>query len=310
MPLTSRAQVAAVKQAVNALVDRFLDYVMLERGLCENTRKAYASDLQSFARYLEARGLRSVNNLQRKDILDFLTMERDRGLSVNSVSRRLVAIKVFFAYLQQEGMLDRNVTQAMDSPKLWKVLPGTLSVREVEKLLQAPVGEGRIALRDMALLELMYASGLRVSECAGLKLDDVHLDDGYLRCFGKGSKVRIVPFGEQARGRLQTYLGQGRPAFVKDPSERHFFLTYRGRAFSRKGIWKMVQAYARKAGIAKTVHPHTLRHSFASHLLANGAPLRVIQEMLGHSDIATTQIYTHVDQGRLRAVHARFHPRA
>jgi len=295
---------------VNALIDRFLDYVMLERGLSENTRLAYLADLQGFARFLEQQGVRSFNDVKRKDILDYLTAEKDRGLSVNSISRRLVAIKVFYGYLQQEGLLDRNVTRAMDSPKLWKILPGTLSLREVEKLLGAPEGEDRIARRDTALLELMYASGLRVSEAAGLTIEDLHMDEGYLRCFGKGRKVRIVPFGEKARGRVQSYLAQGRPAFVKDPAERHLFLTYRGRRFSRKGIWKLVQNYARKAGIAKAVHPHTLRHSFASHLLANGAPLRVIQEMLGHADIASTQIYTHIDQGRLRAVHAQFHPRA
>ena len=283
---------------------------MLERGLSENTRQAYLADLLSFAQFLGARGIRGFSGVQRRDILDYLTAEKDRGLSMNSISRRLVTIKVLFGYLQQEGLLDRNVAQAMDSPKLWKVLPGTLSMREVDKLLAAPAGEGRIALRDMALLELMYASGLRVSEAAALKLDDMHMEEGYLRCFGKGSKVRIVPFGEKARERVRIYLAQGRPAFVKDPAERHLFLTYRGRKFTRKGIWKLVQAYARKAGISRTVYPHTLRHSFASHLLANGAPLRVIQEMLGHADIATTQIYTHVDQGRLRAVHAQFHPRA
>ena len=202
-------------------------------------------------------------------------------------------------------------------------------VKEVERLLEAPAGNDRVSLRDKALLELLYATGLRVSEIAGLRLTDVHQEEGYLRCSGKGNKVRVVPFGEQARQHLRRYLSEGRVAFPAAggraarpgrgtavpatdtaAADGAVFLTYRGRPFSRKGIWKLIRHYARRAAIGKRVSPHTLRHSFASHLLANGAPLRVIQEMLGHADIATTQVYTHVDQGRLRAVHARYHPRA
>jgi integrase/recombinase XerD len=295
---------------LNTLVDQFLSSITLERGLSENTRKAYLADLQGFVAYLNRVGIRSFNEVRRPDVLAFLTAEKDRGLAVNSLSRRLVAIKVFFRFLQQEGMLDRNVTEVMESPKLWKILPGLLSVREVERLLEAPAGDTHIGVRDLALLEVMYATGLRVSEVAGLKLEDLHFDQGYLRCTGKGSKVRLVPFGGKARDRLQRYLADARGRFLKNPAERHVFLTRRGQAFSRKGIWKSIRRYALTAGIRGNVHPHTLRHSFASHLLANGAPLRVIQEMLGHADIATTQVYTHVDQGRLRAVHARFHPRA
>jgi integrase/recombinase XerD len=197
----------------------------------------------------------------------------------------------------------------MDSPRLWKVLPGVLSMKEVDRLLASPVGDGRLQLRDRALLELMYASGLRVSEAAGLKLDDLHFDAGYLRCAGKGGKVRVVPFGEKARLVLEKYLEDARPLFAREGTGREVFLTYRGAGFTRKGIWKLIKHHARRAGIGKSVSPHTLRHSFASHLLANGAPLRVIQEMLGHADIATTQVYTHVDHGRLRAVHAKYHPR-
>ena len=295
---------------MNALVDQFLNCITLERGLSENTRKAYLADLQSFASFLDKRKISSFSTVDRRQILEYLTLEKERGLAVNSISRRLVAIKVFFRFLQQEGLLDRNVTEVMDSPKLWKILPGVLSMREVERLLAAPAADSRVGPRDAALLEVMYAAGLRVSETAGLKLEDLHFDQGYIRCLGKGNKVRLVPFGNTARGRLQEYLAAGRGRFLKDPAERHVFLTYRGKAFSRKGIWKLIRRYAVLAGISKNVHPHTLRHSFASHLLANGAPLRVIQEMLGHADIATTQVYTHVDQGRLRAVHARYHPRA
>jgi integrase/recombinase XerD len=202
----------------------------------------------------------------------------------------------------------------MDSPKLWRILPGVLSLKEVDRLLSAPEGDGRIALRDRALLELLYSTGLRVSEAAGLKLEDIHFDAGYVRCVGKGNKTRIVPFGTEARKHLERYLEEARPRFLKGghgtDTNRHVFLTYRRQAFTRKGIWKLIKQYALRSGIQKTVSPHTLRHSFASHLLANGAPLRIIQEMLGHADIATTQVYTHVDEGRLRSIHAQYHPRA
>ncbi|MBN1557633.1 MAG: site-specific tyrosine recombinase XerD [Lentisphaerae bacterium] len=296
---------------MNALVGQFLDYVSLERGLSGNTREAYRADLESFAGYLAAHGLSSFNAVTRTHILDYLTREKDRGLSVRSLSRRLVAVRVFFRYLQQEGLLDTDATEAMDSPRLWKTLPGWLSLREVERLLAAPAGDGRLAVRDRAVLELMYASGLRVSEAADLRLNDIHFEDGYLRARGKGQRVRVVPFGSRAAGALRRYVEEARPAFLRPgrPASASLFLTYRGKPFSRQGLWKLVKGYARRAGIEKPVSPHTLRHSFASHLLANGAPLRVIQEMLGHADIATTQIYTHVDQGRLRAIHARYHPR-
>jgi len=295
---------------VNALIEQFLDYVSLERGLSKNTRSAYRSDLVSFASFLNRRKVRSFNAVTRKHILDYLVSEKDRGLGVRSISRRLVAIKIFFAYLLQEGMLARNVTTAMDSPRLWKILPGVLSQKEVERMLASPQGDSRYAVRDRALLELMYATGLRVSEAAELAVEDIHFDSGYLRCTGKGNKTRIVPFGDKARAGLRRYLEAARPLFTGEKPVREVFVTARGAKFSRKGIWKMVRKYATASGIDKPVSPHTLRHSFASHLLANGAPLRVIQEMLGHADIATTQVYTHVDSGRLRSVHARFHPRA
>jgi len=295
---------------VNVLVEQFLDYVALERGLSANTREAYGRDLSGFVAFLGKRRVDSFNAVSRRHVMDYLMSERERGLSVNSISRRLVAIKVLFRYLQQEGLLGRNVTEVMESPRLWRILPGVLSLREVERLLSAPAGGDRIAVRDRAMLELLYATGLRVSELAALTLEDIHFDEGYLRCYGKGRKVRVVPMGEKAQSELKTYLSDGRSRFANDKSDRSIFLTYRGTRFTRKGIWKLIRNYAARAGIGKPVSPHTLRHSFASHLLANGAPLRVIQEMLGHADIATTQVYTHVDQGRLQAIHAQYHPRA
>ncbi|MDE0838295.1 MAG: site-specific tyrosine recombinase XerD [Kiritimatiellae bacterium] len=295
---------------MHVLVSQFLDYVALERGLSPNTQSAYASDLERFTAYLGQQGIDTFNATTRKHVLNFMLAERERGLSVNSLSRRLVAIKVFFRYLQREGLLDTNVTDAMDSPRLWKLLPGVLSQDEVDRLITAPKGDDRQALRDRAMMELMYASGLRVSELAQLQIGDLHLESDYLKCLGKGNKVRIVPFGESSKTCIVRYLNEARPLYVKSVNDDSVFLTYRGRGFSRKGIWDFIKRYAALAGIEKPVSPHTLRHSFASHLLANGAPLRVIQEMLGHADIATTQIYTHVDQGRLQSIHKQFHPRS
>jgi len=294
---------------VNALVEMFLEYVSLERGLSERTRLAYAADLQSFIQALAARGVNAVHDVTRDHVVDYLLAERERGLSVNSVSRRLVAIKVFFAFLQREGLLAKNVTAVMESPRLWKVLPGFLRPREVERLLQAAEGDDTLSIRNRAVLELFYATGMRVQEMCDLQLDDVHADEHYIRCTGKGNKTRVVPFGRMSQEYLERYLLQARSHFeVRGPS-RAVFLTVRGTPFSRKRLWQIVKESALKAGIDKNVYPHTLRHSFASHMLANGAPLRVIQEMLGHADIATTQVYTHVDQQRLRSVHHQFHPR-
>ncbi len=297
-------------QTLNSIIELFLDHVVLERGLSDKTREAYAADLMSFDSFLRKNKIVTFNAVSREHITDYLMSEKERGLSVNSISRRLVVIKVFFAFMQREGLLDKNITEVMDSPQLWKVLPTVLSTKEVTRLLTTPQGEDRYAVRDRALLELMYACGLRVTEACEIKLDDIHFDDMYLRSLGKGGKVRVIPFGEEAAVSLKRYLSEGRPAFTREKSPRQIFLTYRGKKFSRKGLWKLVKDYARRAGINKTVSPHTLRHSFATHLLANGAPLRVIQEMLGHADIVTTQVYTHVDQGRLRSVHQKYHPRA
>lgn len=295
---------------MQALVDQFLDHIQLERGLSRNTRLAYGSDLRQFARFLQARKVPTFNSVSRKHILDFLMDRKEQGLRSNSISRMFVSIKVFFRFLNEESFLDNNITEAMDSPKLWKILPDTLSLKEVERLLAAPSGKTPFAIRDRALLEMFYATGLRVSELCDLSLDDIHFDAGYLRCTGKGQKERVVPFSDTAGRSLSDYLKEARPFFCRNPAERTVLLTRRGKKFSRKGVWKLIKIYSRKAGITKRVSPHTLRHSFASHLLQNGAPLRVIQEMLGHSDIATTQIYTHVDQSRLKSIHERYHPRS
>lgn len=296
---------------MHVLVEQFLDYVSLERGLSPRTREAYGNDLKRFTDYLGKQGVNSINNLRRENVLNFLLAEKKTGLIASSLARRLVAVRVFLRYLQNEGMLTQNVTDVMDSPKLWKNLPSTLTQREVENLLHAPDAEKKNGLRDVALLETLYGAGLRVSELCGLKLSDLHFDGGYIRCVGKGNKERIVPLGKSAASAVGRYIEEVRPAFARDnPEEQHVFLTARGAAISRKTVWQLIRKHSLKAALGKKVSPHTLRHSFATHLLANDAPLRVIQEMLGHADIATTQIYTHVDPARLKGIHAKFHPRA
>lgn len=293
-----------------ALVEQFLDHVSFEQGLSPKTREAYGNDLADFSRFAQSAGVHSPREVTRKLLVAYLEHEQDRGLAMSSISRRLVAIKVFFRFLASEGMIDKNITAVMESPRLWKVLPGTLSIKEVEALLTAIAGNDDQTIRDRAMMELLYASGLRVSELVGLTLEDLHLDSGYLRCTGKGNKMRVVPVGGKAKAALERYLAEVRPKLAKNPAVRQVFLTRRGAAFSRKTIWVQIRQFAKRSGITKKVSPHTMRHSFATHLLANGAPLRMIQEMLGHADIATTQIYTHVDQNRLKSIHQQFHPRA
>lgn len=295
---------------MHALLDSFLDYVSLERGLSKNTRAAYADDIRRFIDRLSEQGVTSVNDVTRKQILDHLMAEKARGLGANSLSRHLVSLKVFFRWLAQEGLLSVNVAETMESPKVWKMLPGVLTPKEIDRLFAAPNLKTPIGLRDRAILELFYASGLRVSEMTSLQLSDLHFDEKFLRCVGKGRKERVVPVAGTAIKWVERYLKEVRPQLTPGDHERTVFLSGRHQPLSRKTVWAMIKKYARDAGITKTIYPHTLRHSFASHLLANGAELRIIQEMLGHADIATTQIYTHVDPDRLKGVHRQFHPRA
>lgn len=294
------------------LLDQFMDHLILERGLSENTRLAYGHDLTEFLDYQQRRGRSGIQEVQRRDILDFLMEGKNKGLAAASLARRLVAIKVFFRHLAMEGMLAVNVADALDSPRLWKLLPPTLSLEEVDRLLGAPDAGKVQGQRDRAILELFYATGLRVSELAALALESLHFDAEYVRCVGKGDKERVVPVGGRALAAVQAWLSEGRPVYARRAAagERAVFLSRRGRPLTRNGLWRQIRGYARQAGIRKEVSPHMLRHSFATHLLANGASLRTIQEMLGHADISTTQIYTHVDTGRLQQVHHRYHPRA
>jgi integrase/recombinase XerD len=290
-------------------IDQFLDYLSLERGLAKNTLVSYARDLNNFTTYLKKKHITSFNNVKRSDITDFMLFQKDRGLSSNSIARGLAAMKVLFRFLVREGFLKTDIASIIDTPKLWKHLPEALSVDEVEKLLKAPKAKNWIGIRDRACLELMYATGLRVSELVNLNVLDVNFELGVIKCLGKGSKERIVPLGNTAKAALKRYLDKVRPKLLKSRSDNGLFLTRLGRKMSRQMLWKIIKGYAKRTRIDKAIKPHILRHSFATHLLERGADLRVVQEMLGHSNISTTQIYTHINKERLKSIHKKFHPR-
>lgn len=294
---------------MKALLDEFINYLSVERGLSKNTISSYRTDLLSFLNYLESKGFSSADKIKRDDITNYLLNLKDKGLSGNSVSRALVSIKMFYRFLVQEHFIKDNVAGVLESPKLIRPLPNVLNVPEVEKLLTAPDTRDWMGIRDKAALELMYATGMRVSEMVDLPTSTLNLDVGFIKCRGKGDKERMVPIGSQAKNAILRYLEKTRPLLLKNRSDNHLFLTRLGKRVSRQSFWKMIKKYAKKARIKKDITPHTLRHSFATHLLEHGADLRVVQEMLGHSDIATTQIYTHINKERLKSIHKQFHPR-
>jgi len=295
--------------SVNVLIERFLSQLWAEAHLADNTLAAYRRDLESLAAFCETNTV-TLRHISPRDIQSFLmTLRQGQQLAVSSVARRLVAVKLFCRFCFQNGYLDRDVAALIETPKKWSHLPTVLNERQIDALLALPDEGDLLATRDRAILELFYATGLRVSELVGLAMNDLHLDMGYLRCIGKGRKERVVPIGSQAVQVLKDYLGNLRPELVDGRSTDRVFLSRTGRALDRSNCWRMVVKYARRLGVAGKLSPHTLRHSFATHLLAGGADLRVVQEMLGHADIATTQIYTHVDSSRLKAVHQKFHPR-
>ncbi len=287
----------------------FLDGLSAEKGLSKNTRLSYGRDLRNYIEFLKKRKVDSVKKITRREIMDFLLAERDRGLEPASVGRALVAIRMFHRFLVDENEVKENVTDALESPKLWKHLPEVLSADEVSRLLQAPDSRKLDGLRDLALLELLYASGLRASEASTIKLSQLDLENGMLRVVGKGSKERAVPVGRKAREVLGRYLKRTRAEWGKKGQSEALFLSRLGRPLSRQSVWAVLKKHAEASGIKKEVYPHILRHSFATHLLEGSADLRVVQELLGHADIVTTQIYTHVDKSRLKGIHKQFHPR-
>jgi len=250
----------------------------------------------------------TLSRTSKNEIINFMLYQKDKGLTANSIARRLAAIKVFYRFLVRERILNSDPTSLIDSPKLWKKVPDTLSLNEVDALLNQPNLRDKQGIRDRAILETLYATGMRVSEAVNLKMDNLNLGVGFLRCIGKGNKERVIPLGRKAIISLKRYLEFSRPKFLKKESE-FLFLNRFGSKISRQSFWKLIKKYSKEARIKKPMRPHILRHSFATHLLERGADLRSVQEMLGHSNISTTQIYTHINKDRLKTIHKMFHPR-
>jgi integrase/recombinase XerD len=294
-----------------ALVESFLNYLIVECGLSDNTIRGYKGDLRNFSNYLQYEGIKQFQDLRAKMIVNFIEKEKQRRLSENSISRSLVTIKMLYKYMIMEGKISVNPMSSVNALKLRKHLPEVLHYNAVEEILRAPDCNDKLGIRDKAILELMYATGVRVSEVASIKVSWINFDYGYIRCQGKGSKQRIVPMGAEASKSIRRYLQEVRPFLVKiEGDEPLLFLSRTGKMLRRENIWSIVKKYAIKAGIRSNISPHTLRHSFATHLLEGGADLRSVQEMLGHSNISTTQIYTHIDRKYLKSIHQKFHPRA
>lgn len=289
------------------LLKTFVSYLTVEKGLAFNSVSAYEKDLVKYVSFLKAGGFSDLKDVKRSDITDFLLGEKNRGLEAASISRCLVSIKLFHRFLVAEKILEIDVSSVIETPKLWKRLPHFLNHDEVERILKAANLKNRHGFRDRALLQCLYSTGMRVSEICGLTLSDMSNDLSYVKCLGKGNKERVIPMGSHARDICREYLEKTRPKF-KAKSD-HFFIGKRGKALTRSYIGQMVRHYALKAGISKPITPHTFRHSFATHVLEGGADLRVVQELLGHADISTTQIYTHISKDRLKSEHSRFHPR-
>jgi len=291
------------------LIPRFLDFIALEEGLSRLTQNAYEKDLTRFAEYADVKGAKAPLDVTARMLREYVYHLKDLGLSPASIRRNVSAIRTYFRFLTGDGIVVRDPSERLETPKRWRELPDVLSVDEVKRLIAAPTLDDTMVFRDRALLELAYGAGLRVSEWISLTVRDLLFEEGLVRVFGKGNKERLVPIGRSAIGAAAVYLRELRPKLEKGEGKGILFLNARGRPLTRMGAWKILRGYVEKAEITKHVTPHTLRHSFATHLLEGGADLRAVQEMLGHVDISTTQIYTHVDREYLRQVHRSYHPR-
>jgi len=299
----------AERRARAFLLPRFADYIALEQGLSLRTQEAYRRDLERLAQYADAKGVGGPLDITARVLREFVYHLKDLGLSPASIRRNVSAVRTYFKFLTGDGLVVRDPSERLETPKRWRTLPDVLTVEEVQRLLASPSLDDSLVFRDRALLELAYGAGLRVSEWITLGVRDLQLEEGLVRVFGKGSKERLVPIGRSAIGAVAVYLRELRPRLEKGEGKGVLFLNARGRPLTRMGAWKILRGHVERAGITKHVSPHTLRHSFATHLLEGGADLRAVQEMLGHVDIATTQIYTHVDREYLRQVHRSYHPR-
>ncbi|MBO1101517.1 site-specific tyrosine recombinase XerD [Enterococcus hirae] len=295
---------------MNEEINDYLHYLTIERGLSLNTRKSYERDLLQYLHYLEDEQITSWQDVDRYVVINYLEKMHDEKKASATVTRMITSLRRFHQFLRQERLTDHDPMQHIDTPKKVQKLPSTLSLTEVERLIETPDTTKNLGIRDRAILEVMYATGMRVSELVGLKLSDLHLSLGLVQTLGKGDKERIIPLGDYAIQWLERYLDEARPLLVANPSETHVFVNHHGTGLSRQGIWKNLKQLVREAGINKEVTPHTLRHSFATHLLENGADLRTVQELLGHADISTTQIYTHITKKRMTDVYKQHFPRA
>jgi len=299
----------SAKRAPAQVLFRYFDFLSVEKGLTLNTIESYKNDLIKFFQYLLSENLDWMN-LNRRQIDSYLTWAQNEGVSVATISRYISSIRSFYKFTLNEKILALNPVEDIELPRKPKKLPDFLTSEEVDRLLATPDKSTHIGLRDAAMLELLYATGERVSEIINLHMEDIDLDEGYLLCSGKGGKQRLIPFGEQAAELLSLYISNSRLHFIKGPPSPYLFISNRGKPLSRKTFWKMIKTYRLKSSIEKNFSPHTLRHSFATHLLERGADLRSVQMLLGHSDISTTQIYTHINQTRMKSVYDKYHPRA
>lgn len=286
----------------------FLNYIAVEKGLSKNSLDAYKRDIEGFISFLKKKGYRDLE-VKRPALIRYLSELRERDLAISSIARKTSALRTFYRFLILEGLVRADPTADLQIPKGWLRLPRTLTLTEVETLLRQPGENSTRGIRDSAMLELLYAAGLRVSELVKVRLAEINLDVGYIVTLGKGSKQRVIPISDIAVDKIKKYLREARPPLLKGKASPYLFVTSSGREMTRQGFWKKLKAYARSAGIKGSISPHILRHSFASHLLEGGADLRSVQMMLGHADISTTQIYTHVSRERLKKVHQEHHPR-
>jgi integrase/recombinase XerD len=291
-------------------LERFQEYLALEAGNSGNTVTNYLRDITRLAGYAVSQRLKTPQQLSAAQLREFIYSLKDLGLAPTTIRRQISAIRTYFKFLVGEGLATRDPSERVESPKKWRTLPAVLTVAEMDRLLAAPNTDEPLAIRDRALIEFAYATGVRVSELVSLKLPDIMFGQGIARVFGKGSKERVVPVGRRALGAVSLYAREIRPTLDRGKGRGFLFLNARGTPLSRVGAWGVIKTTARRAGLTKRVTPHTLRHSFATHLLEGGADLRAVQEMLGHADLSTTQLYTHVDRDYLRSVHKSFHPRA
>jgi integrase/recombinase XerD len=295
---------------MKVLINEFINFLSVERGLARNTIMAYSRDLEAYAGHLErVCGVRTPEGITRDKVTGYMYAAKKNGLSARSISRALAAIRMFHRFLLRENFAAEDPTDLVETPKTWKRVPDVLSQAEIDAMIKAASGRDVQSVRDRAILELFYASGLRVSELTALRIESVDLEMGLVRCVGKGRKERLIPVGNKAKEAVAHYIGTARVKILKGRQTDALFLSRLGKAMTRQSVWKAIKLYARKTNMKKTIKPHTLRHTFATHLLEHGADLRSVQEMLGHTDISTTQIYTHVDRERLRTIHKQFHPR-